>query len=335
MIDAELPGQLLCVGLAGTRLAPGERRALARLAPGAVILFKRNYESRGQIIELCDAIHRACEPAPLISVDQEGGRVIRLGAPFLRLDAARTLARRHTPAQLQELAESMARELRAAGVAIDFAPVLDVLTNPANEVIGDRAFGTTAKTVTRYGLAFMRGLMRGGVVPCGKHFPGHGNVREDSHFDLPVSRVRRRSLFDVHLRPFMAAIAAGVPMIMLAHLMIPWLDAARPASLSAALVDRILRERLGFGGVVATDDLQMEALRAFGPLENRAAAALEAGADLLLVCREVESAEGVFRALGRLAESRVMRARMKASARRIAALRRLARGLPGMRGKRI
>ncbi|HXR25346.1 MAG TPA: glycoside hydrolase family 3 N-terminal domain-containing protein, partial [Candidatus Binataceae bacterium] len=228
-------GQLICVGVAGTQLSPGERRAFKRFTPGAVILFKRNYENRAQLTALCDEIHRACEPAPFVAVDHEGGRVVRFGPPFMHLDAARTLARRHTPAEVQGLATAMARELRAAGVEIDFAPVLDILTNPANEMIGDRAFGTTAKAVTRYGLAFMQGLLRGGVVPCGKHFPGHGNVREDSHFELPVSQVRRRSLFDVHLKPFVAAIAAGIPMIMLAHVMVPWIDLARPASLSPAV----------------------------------------------------------------------------------------------------
>ena len=320
-----MPGQLVCVGVAGTQLSPGERRAFKQLTPGAVILFKRNYEDRAQLTALCDQIHRACDPAPLVAVDQEGGRVVRFGPPFMHLDAARTLARRHTPTQVEELAAAMARELRAAGVAIAFAPVLDVLTNPANEVIGDRAFGTTAKAVTRYGLAFMRGLLRGGVAPCGKHFPGHGNVREDSHFELPVSQVRRRSFFDVHLRPFAAAIAAGLPMIMLAHLMIRWLDPLRPASLSAALVNGILRERLGFTGVVATDDLQMEALRAVGTLEDRAAAAVEAGADLILVCRAIEATAGVFTILERLSQSPALHQSMQASARRIKALRGLAR----------
>lgn len=331
MISARVHGQLLGVGVAGTRLSPGERHAFKHFTPGAVILFKRNYADREQLTALCDEIHRACEPAPLVAVDQEGGRVARFGPPFMRLDPARTLGRRHTPAEVQGLAAAMARELRAAGIEIDFAPVLDVLTNPANEVIGDRAFGTTAKTVTRYGLAFMRGLLGGGVVPCGKHFPGHGNVREDSHFELPVSQVRRRSLFEVHLKPFAAAIAADIPMIMLAHVMVPWIDPVRPASLSAALVNGILRQRLGFGGVVVTDDLQMEALRAVGTLEDRAAAALEAGADLILVCRAIEAAEGVFTALDRLAESRVLRAGLNASIRRIAALRRLARRLPDTR----
>jgi beta-N-acetylhexosaminidase len=320
-----LRGQLICVGVAGTRLSPGERRALKRFTPGAVILFKRNYKDRAQLTALCAEIHRACEPAPLIAVDQEGGRVVRFGAPFMHLDAARTLARWHTPNEVEELAASMALELRAAGVAIDFAPVLDVLTNPANQVIGDRAFGTTAKTVTRHGLAFMRGLLRGGVAPCGKHFPGHGNVREDSHFELPVSQVRRRSLFDVHLKPFVAAIAAGIPMIMLAHVMIPWIDPARPASLSPAVVNGILRQQLGFAGVVATDDLQMEALHGIGGLEERTAAALEAGADLILVCRPIAETERVFVILKRLSQSPALRASMNASARRITALRHLMR----------
>jgi beta-N-acetylhexosaminidase len=318
-----LSGSVLCVGIAGPRLSAAERRTLKRIVPGAVILFKRNYESRGQLVALCAEIHRACNPPPLIAVDQEGGRVIRFGGPFLRLDAARTLARRHTPDEVRGLAEAMGRELRAAGIAIDFAPVLDVLTNPANEVIGDRGFGSSADRVTRYGLAFMRGLADGGVIPCAKHFPGHGNVREDSHLELPVSRARRHSLREVHLRPFVAAIAAGAPIIMIAHLMVPVIDRYRPASLSRRIIEGLLREQLGFDGVVASDDLQMEALREFGRLEERALAALEAGTDMLLVCKEIEAATTVFAAIERKRKSDAIAARISTAARRIAKLRRL------------
>lgn len=318
-------GQVLCVGIGGPRLTAAERRVLKRVAPGAVILFKRNYEEREQLIALCDEIHRACEPEPLIAVDQEGGRVVRFGAPFIHLAAARELAQRHSPDQLRELAAAMARELRTAGVAIDFAPVLDVLTNPANRVIGDRAFGANADRVTRYGLAFMRGLADGGVIPCGKHFPGHGNVREDSHFELPVSKVRQGSLDAVHLKPFIAAVAARVPIIMIAHLMVPVIDRDRPASLSRRVIEGLLREQLEFDGVVASDDLQMEALHDFGTLDERSLAALEAGNDLLLVCKEIEAAATVFAALERSRRHDTVATRVAAAARRIARLRQLAR----------
>jgi beta-N-acetylhexosaminidase len=328
VVKALFTGQLLCVGIAGARLSRGERRAFARFKPGAVILFKRNYDDPAHLAALCREIHRSCQPAPLISVDQEGGRVARLGHPFIRLAAGRALRRQHTPAEVEELVAAMAAELHGVGIEINFAPVLDVLTNPANQPIGERAFGTTASVVEHYGLAFMRGLLRGGVVPCGKHFPGHGMVREDSHFELPISRVSQRSLFDVHLQPFGAAIAAGLPMIMLSHVIMPCIDPERPASLSGAMVNEILRRRLGFTGVVTTDDLQMAALGRVGALDDRAAAALEAGVDLVLVCREIEDAESVFATIGRISRSPVMRPRIDASVGRIAALRRLVRTLP-------
>jgi len=318
-------GQLLCVGIGGPTLSSGERRAIRKLAPGAVILFKRNYESAAQVTELCAQIHHASEVPPLIAVDQEGGPVVRLGAPFMKLEAARTLAQSRTPEQVHDLARAMARELRQAGVDIVFAPVLDVVTNRDNQAIGDRAFGSTAAKVTRYGLAFMRGLIRGGIVPCPKHFPGHGNVRADSHFELPVSNATPQSLFAVHIKPFAAAIDAGAPMIMMAHVMVPAIDAARPASMSAPMIGGVLRERLGFEAVVATDDLQMQALKGLGEIDERAAIALEAGADLLLVCHEIELAESAFGLIRRTAADAAMRPAVAASIRRIAKLRRYAR----------
>ena len=318
-------GQLLCVGIHGQTLSSGERRALRKLVPGAVILFKRNYESAAQVTELCAQIRHASEVPPLIAVDQEGGRVVRFGAPFMKLEAARTLARSRTPGQVHDLARAMARELRQAGVDIVFAPVLDVVTNRYNQAIGERAFGATAAPVIRYGVAFMRGLASGGIVPCPKHFPGHGNVREDSHLELPVSNATRQSLFGVHIKPFAAAIEAGASMIMMAHVMVPAIDAARPASMSARMIGGVLRERLGFKAVVATDDLQMQALKGLGDIDERAAIALEAGADMLLVCREIEAAENAFDVIRRMTDGPAMRPAVAASMRRIARLRRYAR----------
>jgi beta-N-acetylhexosaminidase len=292
------------------------------LQPGAVILFKRNYESRAQLTELCAEIHRAGVPPPLISVDQEGGRVIRFGPPFIRLESARVLAQQQTPAKVAELAETMGRELRAVGVEIDYAPVLDVLTNPASEVIADRAFASTAETVSLYGMAYMRGLIAAGIIPCVNHFPGHVNVREDSHRELPINQATRADLDESHLRPFIEAIAARVPMIMVAHLMTPVLDDVHPASLSSRHINDLLRRQLGFNGVIATDDLQMGALDRFGTLAERSVLALEAGADLLLVCREIEAVEDVFAVVGRLTESNGMTVQLGASAARIERLRR-------------
>jgi beta-N-acetylhexosaminidase len=314
---------MLCVGVAGPALSPGERKTLKRFGPGAIILFKRNYADRAQLRELCRDLHRLYDPPPFVAVDQEGGRVIRFGPPFIQLAPARELARVHAPPAIEALARAMGAELRAAGIDLDFAPVLDVVTNPANDVIGDRAFGRTAARVIAGGLAFMRGLRSAGIIPCAKHFPGHGNVQEDSHRELPVSHCSRRSLFEVHLKPFVAAIAAGVPMIMMAHLMTPLIDQQRPASLSRPHIEGLLRKRLGFGGVIATDDLQMGALEATGALADRCVAALEAGADLLLACRPVEELAEVFVALAQRAKSPAMGPRLAASVERLERLRQI------------
>jgi beta-N-acetylhexosaminidase len=294
---------LFMVGIPGPRLDPATRRILAEHPPGGVILFRRNVRSAGQLRELVSTLRSlGAGVPPLIALDHEGGRVHRLPPPFTHFPPAADVARGGVRA-VEAVALAMAHELAAVGIDIDFAPVLDVWSNPRNQVIGDRAFGTTPGTVARLGLAQARGLARGGVVPCGKHFPGHGATVGDSHHVLPRVTASRRTLARVDLVPFARAIAAGIPALMTAHVVYDALDAGRPATLSPRICRDLLRRRLGFRGVLFSDDLDMRAVAGRWTPERSAVGALAAGCDMLLACQSLDAAvrgmQGVERAVER------------------------------------
>jgi beta-N-acetylhexosaminidase len=219
-----------------------------------------------------------------VSVDQEGGRVARLKAPFTEWPPMATLGRSGEVALAEKFARAMAAELKAVGVTLDYAPVLDVHTNPANPVIGDRALGGKAADVARLGSAIIRGLQGEGVAACGKHFPGHGDTTTDSHVELPLVEHSPERLREVEFEPFRAAIVANVAAIMTAHVLVPSLDATYPATLSRSIVAGLLRQELGFEGVIFSDDLEMKALANEHTVPSSAVLAIEAGCDGLLVC---------------------------------------------------
>jgi beta-N-acetylhexosaminidase len=293
---------LFMVGIPGPRLDPATHRILTEHPPGGVVLFKRNVESATQLRELTASLHElGAGVAPLVAIDHEGGRVDRLKPPFTHFPPAFVVARGGVKAA-RAVGEAMGRELAAAGFDLDFAPVLDVWTNPRNQVIGDRAFGTTPDAVTRLGLALARGLMRGGVLPCGKHFPGHGATTHDSHAVLPRLALAAATVRRMHLPPFERAVAAGLPALMTAHVVCAALDPRLPATLSPRICRDLLRRRLGFSGVLFSDDLHMGAVAGRWPPERRAVAALEAGCDMLLFCQDLEVAVRAMRGVERAVE---------------------------------
>lgn len=277
-------GQLL-VGSFPGRTVSVELRALAReFDLGGAILFARNVEAPEQVLELameCAAL--GGERPAWVSVDQEGGRVARLRAPFTVWPPMATLGRAGSEALAARFARALAAELRAVGITLDFAPVLDVLTNPANPVIGDRALSDDARQVGRLGAALVRELQLAGVAACGKHFPGHGDTAVDSHVGLPIVEHPPDRLQAVEFEPFRAAIAADVACLMTAHVLVPALDEQWPGTLSPAVLGR-LRDELGFRGVIFSDDLEMQALRARWPTPEAAVRAVAAGCDAVLVC---------------------------------------------------
>jgi beta-N-acetylhexosaminidase len=287
--------------LEGTELTAEERELLRHPAVGGVILFARNYQDPGQVAALTSAIHALREPRLLIAVDQEGGRVQRFRAGFTRLPPAGRFGamHRHQPQRARQAAERvgwlMAAELRAVGVDFSFAPVLD-LDRGVSRVIGDRAFAHGVNAVSDLAAAWMAGVHAAGMAAVGKHFPGHGGIAADSHLELPVDG---RSLADLtveDLVPFARLIDHGLEAIMPAHVVYPRID-AQPAGFSRFWLGEVLRGRLGFQGVVFSDDLNMAAAGAGGDYRERAKAGLAAGCDMLLVCNNRPAAVETVAAL--------------------------------------
>jgi beta-N-acetylhexosaminidase len=278
-------GQLLIAGFDGPAI-PAELKSLSReFGLGGLILFARNIADPEQVAELAFEAARLDPEVPLwVSVDQEGGRVARLKAPFTEWPAMVTLGRSGDLALAARFARALASELKAVGITLDFAPVLDIHTNAKNPVIGDRALAETADEVARLGAAIVRTLQAEGVAACGKHFPGHGDTSTDSHLELPLVEHPPDRLRAVELVPFRAAIDAGVAAIMTAHILVPALDDRRPATLSKRIITGLLRQELRFDGVILSDDLEMKAIAAEYAVPSAAVLALEAGCDGVLIC---------------------------------------------------
>ena len=296
-------GQLLIAGFDGRQI-PVELRALAReFGLGGVILFARNIEEPAQVAELAiDAAGLAPDLPVWVSVDQEGGRVARLKAPFTEWPPMATLGRSGDVKLAERFARALASELRAVGVTLDYAPVLDIHTNPKNPVIGDRALASKAEDVSRLGAAIVRTLQAEGIAACGKHFPGHGDTSTDSHHELPTVDHPPDRLRAVEFLPFRAAIEAGVATIMTAHVLVPSLDEEVPATLSARIVTGILRWELGFDGVILSDDLEMKAVSSAFDVPAAGVMAVEAGCDGILICsgnhdRQAATLEAIVRAI--------------------------------------
>lgn len=311
-------GQCLMVGIPQPTLDTETHRILADLQPGGIILFQRNYTDPNALQALCADIHALTpERPPLIALDAEGGRVHRLSPPFTHFPPALQVGQTGSPQLAHEVGVALGRELRSVGIDIDFAPVLDVYSNPDNTVIGDRAFSSDPQRVTEFGCALAAGLRAAGVLPCGKHFPGHGATMIDSHDDLPYDERNRTTLEELDLIPFQAAIAQEIELLMTAHVVYPALDPQQPASLSPIIMNDLLRKRLGFQGVIVSDDLEMGAIVRHSSVAAAAVQALSAGADLLLVCQSLERAlsarDACRRALqqGVLTEERVTEAQRR------------------------
>ena len=314
-------GQLLWVGFDGTE-APAP--LLARIAAGdvgAAILFARNIQDIDQLTRLIAALHDAAPADPLlVALDQEGGRVQRVRAPATVWPPMLRLGEHPDADALAEpVGRALGDELAALGFDVDFAPVLDVLTNPENPVIGDRAFATTPERVATLAGAFARGLAAAGVIPCGKHFPGHGDTHLDSHLALPRVDQPAERLRSVELAPFAAL--PDLPLLMTAHVVFPAFDEV-PATLSTRILGDILRRELGYRGVVLSDDMEMKAIADHFGIADASVRAIRAGCDGLLLCHAEALQHEVHEALLHAAEKDSgLRARIGEAAARVRALK--------------
>lgn len=270
------------LGCAGLRLSPRERRFLAQALPWGAILFARNIDTPDQVSALCDDWRQAVGRDIPILIDQEGGRVQRLRPPHWRdwPPALEQGAASADPARSMYLrGRLIAAELRAIGIDVNCAPLADIATDDTHPVLRNRCYGTDMATVTACARAMADGLLAGGVLPVLKHIPGHGRGLLDSHLQLPVTDAPRDVLEKTDFAAFRAL--ADLPLGMTAHMVFSAIDAAAPATISAVMI-AMIRDQIGFGGLLMSDDISMQALT--GPISLRAQAALRAGCDLVLHC---------------------------------------------------
>lgn len=329
MTVEEKVGQLLIGGFEGTEIGDQATRLVQEYQVGGLILYGRNIAGAGQLVTLTNGLKALNgDGIPLfLSIDQEGGGVDRMPPEVRRTPGAYCVGQTGSVPAAQSYGDVLAAECAAFGLNLDFAPVLDVWSNPGNTVIGQRAFSADARTVAGLGPAAARRMMDQGIIPAVKHFPGHGDTAVDSHVGLPVVDKSPEELEETELIPFRAAIqSAGtdgqVPAVMVAHILLTQLDPERPASLSPAVVTGLLREELGFAGAVLTDDLTMGAVTQSYGLGEAAVLAVEAGCDILLVCHGPDSVPAVRTALlEAVASGRITAERLDESVYRILRLK--------------
>jgi len=287
---------MLVIGIAGTELTAQERDWLQDSACGGVILFSRNFASRAQVTELSQAIREAAPRPQLLCVDQEGGRVQRFREGFSALPSLEPFGRMYAkdPAAALALAEEhawlMASEIRACGIDLSFAPVVDL--GRGNRAIGDRAFSEDPQVVAAFTRAYVRGMHAAAMAATLKHFPGHGSVLEDTHFDTAVDDRSLDDMRSLDLVPFVAGIEAKADAVMMAHVVYPQV-APEPAGYSPRWINDILRGEMGFRGVVFSDDIGMAAAFSAGGIKARVDAHLDAGCDVVLVCHPELVAESL------------------------------------------
>ncbi len=323
----EQAGQMLISGFEGTQLTPETEDLIVNHHVGGFILFERNYESPEQLHRLLSDMQRlAASVTPglplFISVDQEGGRIARLKEPFTSFPPPITLDRVRSMELAREYGRALTAELAEVGINMDYAPVLDVHTNPDNPVIGDRAFSSDPGWAARLAGAFLEGCRDTGMIPVGKHFPGHGDTHLDSHLDLPTVERSREELECVELEPFRQTIAHGLEAVMTAHVVYPAWDPDHPATFSKTILQSVLRDQLGFKGLIISDDLEMKAVEKFCPFESFGQLGVEAGIDVFLICHNREKVVDLHHQLVQGVKSgRINQDRVEASCQRVVELK--------------
>ncbi len=283
--------QMFLVGVGAQELTGEERMAMEHYSFGGFILFGHNCCDPAQILSLTRALWDTGKGLPpFIAIDQEGGRVHRLPKPFTHFPSAARLGETGNAKLAYRAARATAEELAAVGINLDFAPVLDVNSNPKNPVIGDRSFAPDPQKVITFSEQWIHGLRDGGIIPCGKHFPGHGDTDKDSHLDLPMVDRSLDELRKVELPPFVNACGNGIESLMTAHVIYRALDPQLPATLSHNIVTGLLREELNYHGVVFSDDMEMKAISDHYGEEETVALCVRAGIDVMLFCHELPRA---------------------------------------------
>lgn len=293
-------GQMLFVGISGTAMSDSTQRLLHDYHVGGLIFYKNNISSTSQIIALQNEIRAANKGNKLplfLGVDQEGGRINRLPAEVKNMPTSLAIGHVNNPDYAYEVGAMLGKAVKAFGFNLNFAPVLDVNSNPNNPVIGDRSFGNEAQTVSHLGVQTMKGMMAEGVIPVVKHFPGHGDTSVDSHLELPTVHKSLAQLEELELVPFRAAVMNGADVVMAAHILLPQIDPDYPSSMSKAVLTDMLRKGLGFDGVIITDDMTMGAIVNHYSIPEAAVQSVKAGSDVLLIAHEESHIQAAIEAL--------------------------------------
>ena len=303
-----LLGQCLCVGFDGPVIPEEYEKLVKEYKIGNALLFKRNVKSYEQLRDLCQSLTRLIlnetGHVPFIMSDEECGGVSRIGHIAAPTPCAMATGSTGDPKNAYMLGKITGEELRACGINMAVAPVLDCYSNPDNTVIGNRSYGSDPRTVTEFGLAYKHGLEEAGVFPCAKHFPGHGDTAVDSHLAVPVVEKSEEDFRRTELVSFKAAIDAGVEAIMTAHIVLPAMDPARvPSTVSKKIMTGLLREELGFQGLLLSDGMEMKAVMDLYGVEEACRRALDAGCDICLVCHSAGQAASVMEYLGKAVEN--------------------------------
>ena len=310
---AEKAGQVVICGLKGYEIDSDITSLIQDSKVGGVILFAKNIKNSTQLATITNSIKNLSNPEipPIIAIDEEGGMVSRMPSDIESMPSAYSIAQTGSTDLCYQSGEIIGKQLNALGLSTGFSPVLDIWSNPDNMIISSRAYGTTPEDVSTYATQAMLGLKSQEVIPVGKHFPGHGDTLDDSHYSLPVITKTKSELESYEFIPFKTAIDNGIPAIMVGHLLCTDIDSTYPASLSKTMVTGILKTELGFNGVVFTDDLTMDAIDNQYSVEDAGVMALNAGCDMLLVCHGYDNATNTINNIisavenGTLSESRL------------------------------
>ena len=310
---AEKAGQVVICGLKGYEIDSDITSLIQDSKVGGVILFAKNIKDSTQLATITNSIKNLSNPEipPIIAIDEEGGMVTRMPSDIESMPSAYSIAQTGSTDLCYQSGEIIGKQLNALGLSTGFSPVLDIWSNPDNMIISSRAYGTTPEDVSTYATQAMLGLKSQEVIPVGKHFPGHGDTLDDSHYSLPVITKTKSELESYEFIPFKTAIDNGIPAIMVGHLLCTDIDSTYPASLSKTMVTGILKTELGFNGVVFTDDLTMDAIDNQYSVEDAGVMALNAGCDMLLVCHGYDNATNTINNIisavenGTLSESRL------------------------------
>jgi beta-N-acetylhexosaminidase len=312
-LDEKL-GQMVLMGFEGYTMDNNTKQLIEKYHVGGFILFKNNIRNSKQLLELVNSLKKtnSGNKAPLfLSVDEEGGRVTRLPDELVKTPDSASVGKKDNANLAFNLGNVVAQKLKAFGLNVDFAPVLDINSNPKNPVIGDRSFGTNADIVSRMGIQSMKGIQSENILSVVKHFPGHGDTSVDSHIGLPLVNNSLERLKSFELVPFEEAINNGADAVMVAHILLPKIDPVNPASFSKIIITDLLRKYLGFNGVVLTDDMTMGAIVKNYDIGTAAVKSVNAGTDIVLVCHEYDKEMAVLDALkaavlsGTLTEKRI------------------------------